>query len=296
VWSTSKLVERSEGHWRNQSTLWLGDADGARAHSLGAGKLPRISPDGRWVAFSRNADVYAVSSAGGRAWLVARNVVPGPWSPTSRYLVTESNEALYATDVETRRRVTIDRGATIYGASFSPSGEEVVWARKRGNGYLVEGGVDLFRARVDGTGTTRLTRGGKSAGPVWGPKRIAFGRVRRSGNVHIPISELWTMRPRGDGFRRLARGNHVPIEWSADGRHLLTSTVSASRMTSSALDVETGTIRTLVRGRNVFALALSRDGRFALVWIHRNLVRVSWDGRSQTVLARNVDELADWNL
>jgi hypothetical protein len=67
-------------------------------------------------------------------------------------------------------------------------------------------------------------------------------------------------------------------------------------MTSSALDVETGIIRTLVRGRNVFTLALSRDGRFALVWIRRNLVRVSWDGRSQTVLARNVDELADWNL
>jgi hypothetical protein len=27
-----------------------------------------------------------------------------------------------------------------------------------------------------------------------------------------------------------------------------------------------------------------------------NLVRVSWDGRSRTILARDVDELADWNL
>ena len=35
-----------------------------------------------------------------------------------------------------------------------------------------------------------------------------------AGTCISPISELWTMLPRGDGVRRLTRGNHVPIEWS----------------------------------------------------------------------------------
>ncbi len=191
--------------------------------------------------------------------------------------------------------MTIDRGATIYGASFSPSGKEIVWARKRGQGYLVEGGVDLYRARVDGRATTRLTRGGVSAYPVWGPKRIAFGRVRRSGDRHFPAFEVWTMLPRGGGLRRLTRTDG-PIDWSADGRRLLTSIVSKWDTKSSVVDIGTGHIRTLVGGTDVFTLALSRDGRFVLAWAGGNLVRVSWDDRSQTVLARNVDELADWNL
>lgn len=125
---------------------------------------------------------------------------------------------LYVTDVHTRSRVTIDRGTAIYGASFSPSGRDIVWARKRGDNQLVEGRVDLFRARVDGTQSTRLTQDGRSTYPVWGPTRIAFGRVRR---------RAWV-----------------------------------------------------------------RSARTPLLG---NLVRVGWD-KSQTILAKDADQLADWNL
>lgn len=107
--------------------LWIGAADGSRARYLGEGKRPRISPDGRWVAFVRDEHVYVVASTGGRAWLVTRDAQPIRWSPTSRLFATVvPGRALYVTDVQTRRRVTIDRNATFGGASFSPSGQDIV--------------------------------------------------------------------------------------------------------------------------------------------------------------------------
>jgi hypothetical protein len=154
---------------------------------------------------------------------VARNALPARWSRSSRFLATvDQGHGLFVTDVRTHLRVTIDRGATILGVSFSPSGNAIVWGRKQGNGSLVEGGTDLFRARLDGSRKTRLTRGGKNAYPIWGTRRIAFSRVRPSGDVHFPILELWTMRPGGDDAQRLTRTSHGPIEWSSDGRRVLT--------------------------------------------------------------------------
>jgi hypothetical protein len=70
---------------------------------------------------------------------------------------------------------------------------------KRGQGYVVDGGVDLFLARVDGSRRIRLTRTGRSSSPVWGRRGIAFSRVQPSGDAHFPIYELWMMRPRGGG-------------------------------------------------------------------------------------------------
>jgi Tol biopolymer transport system component len=194
------MVEETPNHWVQQSTLWLGGTDGSQPRLLGEERNPRLSPDGRWIAFNRKRNAFVVASNRGRPWLVARNALAARWSPDSRYLATaEQGRALYVTDVETRRRVTIDRGATIYGASFSPSGKEIVWARKRGQGYVVDGGVDLFLARVDGSRRIRLTRTGRSSSPVWGRRGIAFSRVQPSGDAHFPIYELWMMRPRGGG-------------------------------------------------------------------------------------------------
>jgi Tol biopolymer transport system component len=226
------------------------------------------------------------------------------WSQTSRYLASvDQGKALYVTDVQTRRRVTIDRDTDILGASIAPSGKEIVWGRKRAHdqGSLVED-VDLFRARIDGSHRTRLTRGGRSSYPVWGRQRIAFARVRSSGDVHHPLLELWTMRPSGTGLQRVTGTSHGPIEWSADGNRLLTSTSGASGSVLSVVDVRTGTIRPLTRGQFVIPLAFSNDGREILAWAlnprtkpEGDLVRVDWNGR-RTTLVKNAGQFADWNL
>jgi Tol biopolymer transport system component len=306
VWSTWVWVGETPGHSVQRFTLWIGNVDSSRPRRLAQGRNPRISPDGRWIAYadSQVERTYVVASAGGRPWLVARNALPVRWSQTSRYLATvDQGNALYVTDVKTRRRVTIDRDTDILGVSISPSGKEIVWGRKRGfdQGSLVKD-VDLFRARIDGSHRTRLTRGGRSSYPVWGRQRIAFARLRSSGDVHRPVFELWTMRPSGTGLQRVTRTSHGPIEWSADGRRLLTSTSSRSGSVLSVVDVRTGSVRPLVRGQLVIPLAFSRNGRSVLAWAlnpHRkpegDLVRVDWHGR-RTTLVENAGEFADWNL
>lgn len=299
VWS----IEDAFGSGAQKFTLVIGNVDGSPKGILPEGRNPRISPDGRWVAYSHDEHSYVVSSKGGRPWLVARNARPARWSRTSRYLATvDQGRALYVTDVTTRRRVTIDRDATILGVSISPSGKEIVWGRKRGQGAVLEDGVDLFRARIDGSHRIRLTRGGRSAFAVWGPQWIAFGRLRSSGDPVYPIYELWTMRPTGTGLQRATRTSHLPVAWSADGRRLLTSTYRKSGGELSVIDMPTGSIRPLLRGQLVLPLSLSKDGRFILAWTlsplrkpQGDLVRVTWDGR-RTTLVKNADQLADWNL
>lgn len=284
-------------------TLVVGNINGSPTRILHEGRDPEISPDGRWVAYSHGEHAYLLPSSGGRPWLVARNARPARWSDTSRYLATaEQGKALYVTDVKTRRRTTIDRGATILGVSFSPSGTEIVWGRKRGQGTVVDGGVDIFRARVDGSQRIRLTRGGRSSFPVWGRQQIAFGRVRPSGNPVYPVYQLWTMRPTGEGLKRVTRTSHAPVEWSADGQRLLTSTYSTSGGVLSVINLSTGSIRPLLRGQLVLPLSLARDGRSILAWAlsptrkpDGDLVRVDLDGR-RTTLVKNADQLADWNL
>lgn len=306
VWSTWVWVEETPGHSVQRFTLLIGRVEGSRPRFLAHGRDPKISPDGRWIAYtdSQAKHTYVVSSSGGPPWLVAREGQPARWSETSRYLATvDQGKALYVTDVRTRRRVTIDRGTTILGVSMSPSGKEIVWGRKRRDdqGSLVED-VDLFRARIDGSHKTRLTRGGRSSYPVWGQQRIAFARVRSSGDVHRPVLELWTMRSSGTGLRRVTRTSHGPIEWSADGRRLLTSTSTTSGSVLSVVDVPTASIRPLIRGQFVIPLALSRNGRSILAWAlnprtkpEGDLVRVDWGGR-RTTLVTNAGQFADWNL
>jgi len=305
VWSTWVWVEKTQGQHVQQFTLWIGDVDGSPRRLLGEGRDPKISPDGRWIAFSDSQaqHTYVIPSAGGRPRLVARNARPGRWSPTSRYLTAvDQGRALYVTDIATRRRVTIDRGANILGVSFSPTGKDIVWGRQpvRGGVY---GDADVFRARLDGSQRIRLTRGGKNSSPVWGPRQIAFARARSSGDKHYPVYELWTMRPSGKGLKRVTRTSHAPVEWSGDGRRLLTSTYSKSGSVLSVIDMETGAIRRpVIRGQFVIPLSLSKDGRSVLTWSlspvrkpEGDLVRVDWNAR-RTTLVRNAGQFADWNL
>ena len=299
VWST----EYGFGTGAQTFMLVIGNVSGLPARILHEGRAPQISPDGRRVAYSHDEHAYLLPSTGGRPWLVARNARPARWSDTSRYLATvDQGKALYVTDVITRRRTTIDRDATILGVSFSPSGTEIVWGRKRGQGTVAAGGVDLFRARVDGSQRIRLTRGGRSSFPVWGRERIAFGRVRPTGNPVYPVYELWTMRPTGEGLERVTQTSHAPVEWSADGQRLLTSSYSKSGGVLSVINVPKGSIRPLVRGQLVIPLSFARDGRSILAWAlsptrkpQGDLVRVDLDGR-RTTLVENADQFADWNL
>jgi Tol biopolymer transport system component len=198
--------------------------------------------------------------------------------------------------------VTIDRDATFHGASFSPSSDEIVWARQSGRAYSTERGIDIVRARVDGSARARLVTGGRNAAPAWGSRTIAFGRIRPGRIPQFPIYELWTMTARGDELRRVTRTSHIPVDWSHDGRVLLTATYGPSRSVMSIVEPATGDVRVLLADRFLFPQALSQDGRSALAWVwdrkikpSGNLVRAGSDG-TRRILVRRADDFADWNV
>lgn len=86
------------------NNIWIVDRAGGNAHRLtsfqGQETNPKLSPDGRWVAFSGqyggNTDVYIVPSEGGEptrlTWHTSPDLVQG-WSPDGRSVVFTSTRA-----------------------------------------------------------------------------------------------------------------------------------------------------------------------------------------------------------
>ncbi len=293
-----------------RAAIWIAEIDGSRPRRLVAGdrrSSPDLSPDGRLVAFLRGCedrcDLYVVSSSGGSSRLLARGARPLAWSSDSRHFAADVSGTLVVFDAETGDGVTIDAGAKlIFGASFSPSGDEIIWAPFKGEEYLSQGGVDLFRAPATGGRVERLTEGGGSLNPVWGPELVAFSRFEPPVPYAHPVYEVWVMRPDGSAARRLVASNLVPVAWSHDGERLLAGAASEFDLAPVAVDVATGTARDLVAGQRTFEVmtdALSGDGRFVLV--HRaarstswDVIQISWSGGRGRVIARDAWS-PDWN-
>lgn len=217
------------------------------------------------------------------------------WAPHSRQLAVIVGGSLLAIDIGTGRRVRIDRDVRIWGVSFSPSGKKIVWARKTGKPHVTLGDVDLFSGSTNGGDHWRLTSDRGSDRPVWGRAGIAFARFEPFTLLHPPV-ELWFVRPDGTGERMISGQNLAPFAWSNDGRRLLTYGVSEATAYPYAVDPSTGKTRALLpRARGeVFTDAFSRDGRLVLAWDDGQLIQVPWSGGKPRVLARGVDEAADW--
>jgi Tol biopolymer transport system component len=67
-------------------TIETVSVDGSRRRRVGRGDSPRFSPDGKWIAYSTDRDVYVVGADGGDPRLVVRDGFSPIWSPDGRYL------------------------------------------------------------------------------------------------------------------------------------------------------------------------------------------------------------------
>jgi len=290
--------EKVRGAYEERGTIWTADLDGSNRRRLVAGNAPDISPNGRWIAFlDRSYDLRVVRPEGGSARLLARNTgwTDFKWTPDSSRLGVVIGGSLRVVDVDTGRTVTIDRGRFVWGFSFSPSGSEIVYGLHTDRRLRVtQGGVDIYRASARGGDVRRLTRDRGSDSPVWGPDGIAFARFEPYTLLH-PAVELWFMRPDGRGVRMISSKNLAPFAWSRNGRRLLASAVSEVDTHPYAVDPMSGRARALAGPRaEVFTAALSRDGRWVLATRNGTLVQAPWAGGKPRVLARGVDEAADW--
>jgi hypothetical protein len=287
----------------------VANSDGSGAVALGTGVEALISPDGRTVAivtpYTRRGNALLVRPAAGGAarTLVSTTDAIGPiaWSPDGALLSVILNATRLVTiDVASGARHVVARGQ-MQGASFSPDGTRIVYARSR---RALLAPANVFVAQADGSGAHAITHDGRSLFPVWGPSLIAFthARLRRA---DAPVFQLRTMRPDGSGVRQLTHlriptllSGLTPIAWSADGSRLLAEYGGQDTGEAWTVDVASGRARDLTgRFDNVIGTALSADGGTVLAQrgffddpSRQSIATIPFGGGRATVLVRHASE------
>ena len=263
---------------------------------------PRWSPDGLWLAFTKGGHVYVVPSDGSalpRAVTDFTGGAFGPvWMPDGRALIVcaarDDLFVLLLTDCDGRwPRPLADRnGGDNMEAAPSPDGRYVAYTHRS---FIDLNRWELRLVEVE-TGQERRLTGTpmeKDWAAAWSPDgtppdgaAIAF-LSQRSG-----FTEIWLIRPDGEGMRQLTRLNHDVIEftWSPDGRMLAATVSREGAIDLLLIDAATGESRDLRAGKGCFAAPQwSPDSRFLTVEYEDattppDIYRVELDGGRMTQL------------
>jgi Tol biopolymer transport system component len=233
-----KAGPRTIVYWTDSPwpSIWLTDASGSRARRIlnnrQNAKRPRLSPDGRLVAFDgtppgkpplTDFDIQVVRLNGtglrtlthGRAW----DADP-QWSPDGRRLAFSRSEPhpqptspssiwVIRRDGRGLRRVTEG-----FGARWSPSGRRMVVEGRSGAHF-----GDLVLLNADGKSRRVLVDGPATDYPAdWSPdgKKVLFTRLHdRAGYIR----SVFVINVAGTGLRKLDDG--AAAAWSSDGRRIL---------------------------------------------------------------------------
>jgi tricorn protease len=212
----SPTVSATHIAFAHASDIWIVERAGGAARRLTAfqGQCtdPRLSPDGRWVAFSGeyagNADVYVVAAAGGAprrlTWHPGPDLVRG-WTPDGAAILFASGRATAAPTPATRFwTVPLEGGPATalplpraYQGRLSPDGRRVAyrlngsWDEERRN---YRGGQNK-PVWVTDLGTletvTAPWEGSKETEPVWLGERVCFLSDRDG------VANVWAWDPRG---------------------------------------------------------------------------------------------------
>lgn len=181
--------------------------------------LPRLSPDGRRVAFvAPTSDITM-----GANWDLF--VAPAGGGPSTRLTMDEHWQHSFAWSPDGERLVldTADGFATISASGGAPepvpNGRQIVaepsWAAD-GRRLVFRGHGGIYVMGIDGTGRRRVTSGGGR--PAWSPDGAHIAFVSESSGE----SEIYIVDADGTGLRRLT--GHPSADgsprWSPDSRHV----------------------------------------------------------------------------
>jgi hypothetical protein len=247
AWSTVQLKS-------GKSEVWVANADGSNAHKLANGFDPRISPDGRWIAYQntvRDRDlVYVVPSTGGTP---RRLTPPRPeyadysfaWAADSTRVVVggvAEQPLVRVLDPATGSIVRTVRGISASELQTVPGSEAVTAAAldKKGRARNL-----LMLNLADGNKRTlaRLRKGEIEYLAVSGSEAafsISKPRRTNSTGIFLESGELRTV-DLASGAQRVLGNGMQPIGYTLDGRLLVTDSDCRSTKRSASCSFHVST-------------------------------------------------------
>jgi serine/threonine protein kinase/Tol biopolymer transport system component len=221
--------------------------------AAGIEQFPAIAPDGKWVVYSKNGDIFLQSVTGQRAINLTNdaaslNIMPA-FSPDGEQIAFRSNRSGGGIFVmgrmgESVRRIT-DRGW--YPAWF-PDSRRIVFSTDGPPGpeALPVSRSALMTADAGGSDPKVLVSGYYAAQPRVSPhgRRIAFWAIRPDQKLDRYNRDVWTVNVDGSGPVRAT--DHPAIDWnpvwSPDGTSLyfLSNRGGSMNLWRVAIDEATG--------------------------------------------------------
>jgi Tol biopolymer transport system component len=300
--------------------------NGSGAHKVGAGRSPRVSPDGQLIAYlhegAGHAQELKLASAGGGG---SETLMVGwqdsfylAFSPDSTMLAALRGPALGARklgliDVATGSQLIVASGY-FSGFSFSPDGSELVYAKAGSEKYPPQSDVYRFEIPIGQSvrfvPPVRITHDRNSQDPLWGPNgKIVFVKLLGAKQrKYLPKNELFLMSSNGSQVKRLTHtkvGSLLqglfPTEWSANGKRLLAEFEGQDTSYAVTVNPSTGAQRTVDKAgeQGFVGTALSADGKTVLGFTggfepgpNHNAATVPYAGGKLKVLVHNAFEPA----
>src|SRR5262245_17307689 len=180
--------------------VWVAENDGTKARKVGLGHSPKISDDGRWIAWIKPGTpdqlMMRLADRSRKARVVAGSSFIGEFrfSPDSKSLGLVLSRRLFVYDIREREEERVASGV-IRGFSFSPDSGSVVFGTA-GRNDASDAPADLYSVRLESSARTRITRDRRSLNPLWGPSGIVHDRMSmRDGDA--PTYNLFEIQPDG---------------------------------------------------------------------------------------------------
>ena len=292
--------------------VWVAGDDGSQPRKVGLGHSPRISDDGRWIAWIKPGTpdqlMMRLADRSRRARVVARSSFVGEFrfSPDSKSLGLVLSRRLFVYDIREREEARVASGV-IRGFSFSPDSASVVFGTA-GRSDAVDAPSDLYWVRLEDSSRRRITRDRKSLNPLWGPAGIIHDRMRAREH-DAPSYNLFEIQPDGGSLRRITRlripnlvSGLVPVELSATGKRLLAEFVGQDTGMGFRVNPMTGKSHVLDPEREFLGFDVTADGSTVLghtggpdPTARHNVVTMPYAGGEPEVLVRRAS-FPDWNL